>query len=158
GLDGLAIMPTVMVAAALGVCAYVAGNVNFSTYLSVPYVAGAGELVVYCAAIVGAGIGFLWFNTYPAEVFMGDVGSTALGVALGLVPLIVRKEVWLFIMGGVFVAISLSVIWRVASFKTTGKRIFRMAPLHHRFGLKGWPEPRVSVRFWIITLILVRIG
>lgn len=158
GLDGLAIMPTVMVAAALGVCAYVAGNVNFSTYLSVPYVAGAGELVVYCAAIVGAGIGFLWFNTYPAQVFMGDVGSLALGAALGVVAVIVRQEVVLFIMGGVFVAETLSVILQVASFKTTGKRIFRMAPLHHHFELKGWPEPRVIVRFWIITLILVLIG
>ena len=158
GLDGLAIMPTVMVGAALGVCAYVAGNVNFSTYLSVPYVAGAGELVVYCAAIVGAGIGFLWFNTYPAQVFMGDVGSLALGAALGVVAVIVRQEVVLFIMGGVFVAETLSVILQVASFKTTGKRIFRMAPLHHHFELKGWPEPRVIVRFWIITLILVLIG
>lgn len=158
GLDGLAIMPTVMVAAALGVCAYVAGNVNFSDYLSIPYVAGAGELVIYCAAIVGAGIGFLWFNTYPAQVFMGDVGSLALGAALGVVAVIVRQEVVLFIMGGVFVAETLSVILQVASFKMTGKRIFRMAPLHHHFELKGWPEPRVIVRFWIITLILVLIG
>lgn len=158
GLDGLAIMPTVMVAAALGVCAYVAGNVNFAQYLNVPYVAGAGELVIYCAAIVGAGIGFLWFNTYPAQVFMGDVGSLALGAALGVVAVIVRQEVVLFIMGGVFVAETLSVILQVASFKTTGKRIFRMAPLHHHFELKGWPEPRVIVRFWIITLILVLVG
>lgn len=158
GLDGLAIMPTVMVAAALGVCAYVAGNVNFAQYLSIPYVAGAGELVIYCAAIVGAGIGFLWFNTYPAQVFMGDVGSLALGAALGVVAVIVRQEVVLFIMGGVFVAETMSVILQVASFKTTGKRIFRMAPLHHHFELKGWPEPRVIVRFWIITLILVLVG
>lgn len=158
GLDGLAIMPTVMVAAALGVCAYVTGNVNFAEYLSIPYVAGAGELVVYCAAIVGAGIGFLWFNTYPAQVFMGDVGSLALGAALGVVAVMVRQEVVLFIMGGVFVAETLSVILQVASFKATGKRIFRMAPLHHHFELKGWPEPRVIVRFWIITLILVLIG
>lgn len=158
GLDGLAIMPTVMVAAALGVCAYVAGNVNFANYLSIPYVAGAGELVVYCAAIVGAGIGFLWFNTYPAQVFMGDVGSLALGAALGVVAVMVRQEVILFIMGGVFVAETMSVILQVISFKATGKRIFRMAPLHHHFELKGWPEPRVIVRFWIITLILVLIG
>src|SRR5690554_6366056 len=147
-------MPSVIVAAALGVCAYVAGNVKFSTYLSVPYVAGAGELVVYCDAIVGAGIGFLWFNTYPAQVSMGDVGSLALGADIGVVAVIVYQEVVLFIMGGVFVAETLSIILQVASFKTTGKRIFRMAPLHHHFELKGWPEPRVIVRFWIITLIL----
>ena len=158
GLDGLAIMPTVMVGAALGVCAYLAGNVNFANYLHIPYVAGAGELVVFCAAIIGAGIGFLWFNTYPAQVFMGDVGSLALGAALGVVAVIVRQEIMLFIMGGIFVAETVSVILQVASFKLTGKRIFRMAPLHHHYELKGWPEPRVIVRFWIITLVLVLIG
>ncbi|WP_420589963.1 phospho-N-acetylmuramoyl-pentapeptide-transferase [Bacterioplanoides sp.] len=158
GLDGLAIMPTVMVAAALGVCAYLAGHVNFADYLHIPYIAGAGELVIFCAAIVGAGIGFLWFNTYPAQVFMGDVGSLALGAALGVVAVIVRQEVILFIMGGIFVAETVSVILQVASFKMTGKRIFRMAPLHHHYELKGWPEPRVIVRFWIITIILVLIG
>lgn len=158
GLDGLAIMPTVMVAAALGVCAYLAGNVNFADYLSIPYVAGAGELVVFCAAMVGAGIGFLWFNTYPAQVFMGDVGSLALGAALGIVAVIVRQEIVLFIMGGIFVAETVSVIVQVASFKLTGRRVFRMAPLHHHYELKGWPEPRVIVRFWIITIILVLIG
>lgn len=158
GLDGLAIMPTVMVAAALGIFAYVAGNVNFSNYLHVPYVAGAGELVIFCGAIVGAGIGFLWFNTYPAQVFMGDVGSLALGGALGIVAVIVRQEIALLVMGGIFVAETVSVILQVASFKMTGKRIFRMAPLHHHYELKGWPEPRIIVRFWIITIILVLIG
>lgn len=158
GLDGLAIMPTVMVGAALGVCAYLAGNVNFANYLHIPYVAGSGELVVFCSAIIGAGIGFLWFNTYPAQVFMGDVGSLALGAALGVVAVIVRQEILLFIMGGIFVAETVSVILQVASFKLTGKRIFRMAPLHHHFELKGWPEPRVIVRFWIITLVLVLVG
>ncbi len=158
GLDGLAIMPTVMVAAALGVCAYLAGNVNFADYLHIPYVAGSGELVVFCAAMVGAGIGFLWFNTYPAQVFMGDVGSLALGAALGIVAVIVRQEIVLFIMGGIFVAETVSVIVQVASFKLTGRRVFRMAPLHHHYELKGWPEPRVIVRFWIITIILVLIG
>ncbi|MFK4753221.1 phospho-N-acetylmuramoyl-pentapeptide-transferase [Oceanobacter antarcticus] len=158
GLDGLAIMPTVMVSAALGVCAYLAGNVNYANYLHIPYIAGAGELVVFCGAMVGAGIGFLWFNTYPAQVFMGDVGSLALGAALGIVAVIIRMEVVLFIMGGIFVAETLSVILQVASFKMTGKRIFRMAPLHHHFELKGWPEPRVIVRFWIVTIILVLAG
>ncbi|MEC8444021.1 MAG: phospho-N-acetylmuramoyl-pentapeptide-transferase, partial [Pseudomonadota bacterium] len=158
GLDGLAIMPTVMVAAALGICAYLAGNVNFANYLHIPYVAGAGELGVFCAAMVGAGIGFLWFNTYPAQVFMGDVGSLALGAALGIVAVVVRQEIVLFIMGGIFVAETVSVILQVASFKLTGRRIFRMAPLHHHFELKGWPEPRVIVRFWIITIILVLVG
>ncbi len=158
GLDGLVIMPTVMVSAALGVCAYLAGNVNYANYLHIPYIAGAGELVVFCGAMVGAGIGFLWFNTYPAQVFMGDVGSLALGAALGIVAVIIRMEVVLFIMGGIFVAETLSVILQVASFKMTGKRIFRMAPLHHHFELKGWPEPRVIVRFWIVTIILVLAG
>jgi phospho-N-acetylmuramoyl-pentapeptide-transferase len=158
GLDGLAIMPTVMVGGALGLCAYLAGNVNFANYLHIPYIHGAGEVAVFCGAIVGAGIGFLWFNTYPAQVFMGDVGSLALGAALGIVAVIIRQEVVLFIMGGIFVAETVSVILQVASFKTTGKRIFRMAPLHHHFELKGWPEPRVIVRFWIITIILVLFG
>lgn len=158
GLDGLAIMPTVMVAGALGVFAYVTGHFNFAEYLAIPHVAGAGEIVVFCAAIVGAGLGFLWFNTYPAQVFMGDVGALALGAALGTVAVIVRQELVLFIMGGVFVAETVSVMLQVASFKLTGRRIFRMAPLHHHFELKGWPEPRVIVRFWIITVILVLVG
>ncbi|MCY0966017.1 phospho-N-acetylmuramoyl-pentapeptide-transferase [Parathalassolituus penaei] len=158
GLDGLAIMPTVMVSAALGVCSYLAGHAAFASYLHIPYIPGAGELVVFCGAMVGAGIGFLWFNTYPAQVFMGDVGSLALGAALGIVAVIIRQELVLFIMGGIFVAETVSVILQVASFKMTGKRIFRMAPLHHHFELKGWPEPRVIVRFWIITIILVLVG
>ena len=137
---------------------YLSGNVNFSEYLLIPYVPGAGELIVFCAALVGAGLGFLWFNTYPAQVFMGDVGALALGAALGTIAVIVRQEVVLFIMGGVFVMETLSVIIQVASFKLTGKRVFRMAPIHHHFELKGWPEPRVIVRFWIITVILVLVG
>lgn len=158
GLDGLAIMPTVLVAGALAVFAYVAGNVKFATYLSVPYVMGVGEVAVFCGAMVGAGLGFLWFNTYPAQVFMGDVGALALGAALGVVAVVVRQELVLFIMGGVFVMEAISVMLQVASFKFTGQRIFRMAPLHHHFELKGWPEPRVIVRFWIITVILVLVG
>ncbi|MFK8053926.1 MAG: phospho-N-acetylmuramoyl-pentapeptide-transferase [Woeseiaceae bacterium] len=158
GLDGLAIMPTVLVGGALGIFAYVAGNVNFSEYLGMPYVAGAGEVLVFCAALGGAGLGFLWFNTYPAQVFMGDVGALALGAALGIVAVIVRQELVLVIMGGVFVMETLSVIIQVASFKMTGKRVFRMAPLHHHYELKGWAEPKVIVRFWIITVILVLIG
>ena len=158
GLDGLAILPTVMVCAALAVFAYLSGNVKFATYLGIPYVPGAGEVVVFCGSIVGAGLGFLWFNTYPAQVFMGDVGALALGAALGVVAVVVRQELVLVIMGGVFVMETLSVILQVASFKLTGKRIFRMAPLHHHFELKGWPEPRVIVRFWIITVILTLIG
>jgi len=158
GLDGLAILPTVMVAGALGVFAYVTGNFNFADYLGIPYVAGVGELTVFCGALVGAGLGFLWFNTYPAQVFMGDVGALALGAALGVVAVLVRQELILVIMGGVFVMETVSVILQVASFKLTGRRIFRMAPLHHHFELKGWPEPRVIVRFWIITVILVLIG
>ncbi len=158
GLDGLAILPTVMVGGALGACAYLVGNVNFAEYLFLPYLEDVGEVVVFCAALMGAGIGFLWFNTYPAQVFMGDVGSLALGAALGVVAVIVRQEILLFIMGGIFVAETVSVILQVASFKMTGKRIFRMAPLHHHFELKGWPEPRVIVRFWIITLFLVLLG
>ncbi len=158
GLDGLAILPTVMVAGALGLFAYLTGHVNFSAYLGIPYVAGVGELVIFCGAIVGAGLGFLWFNTYPAQVFMGDVGALALGAALGVVAVLVRQELVLLIMGGVFVMETVSVILQVASFKLTGRRIFRMAPLHHHFELKGWPEPRVIVRFWIITVVLVLIG
>lgn len=158
GLDGLAIMPTVMVAGALAVFAYVAGHSQFAEYLLIPHVAGAGELIIFCGAIVGAGLGFLWFNTYPAQVFMGDVGALALGAALGVVAVIVRQELILVVMGGIFVAETISVILQVGSFKLTGRRIFRMAPLHHHFELKGWPEPRVIVRFWIITVILVLIG
>jgi phospho-N-acetylmuramoyl-pentapeptide-transferase len=158
GLDGLAILPTVLVAGALIVFAYVTGNVKFSHYLALPYVPGAGEMSVFCAAIVGAGLGFLWFNTYPAQVFMGDIGALALGAALGIVAVVIRQELVLFLMGGVFVAETLSVILQVAYFKLTGKRIFRMAPLHHHFELKGWPEPRVIVRFWIITVVLVLLG
>jgi phospho-N-acetylmuramoyl-pentapeptide-transferase len=158
GLDGLAIMPAVMVGGALGVFAYAAGNVIYSNYLGIPSVAGSGELLVFCAALAGAGLGFLWFNTYPAQVFMGDIGALALGAALGLVAVSVRQELVLFVMGGVFVVESVSVIIQVASYKMTGRRIFRMAPLHHHFELKGWPEPKVIVRFWIITVILVLIG
>ncbi len=158
GLDGLAIMPTVLIGSALGVFAYAAGNINFSGYLGIPYVAGAGEILVFCAALAGAGLGFLWFNTYPAQVFMGDIGALALGAALGVVAVVVRQEIVLAIMGGVFVVETLSVIIQVASFKLTGRRVFRMAPLHHHFELKGWAEPKVIVRFWIITVILVLIG
>ena len=158
GLDGLAILPTVLVAGALVVFAYATGNANFAHYLGVPHVAGAGELCVFCGAIVGAGLGFLWFNTYPAQVFMGDIGALALGAALGVVGVIVRQELVLLVMGGVFVMETVSVILQVGSFKLTGRRIFRMAPLHHHFELKGWPEPRVIVRFWIVTVILVLAG
>ena len=158
GLDGLAIMPTVMVAMGLAVFAYASGNVVFANYLQIPNIVGAGELAVFCATISGAGLGFLWFNTYPAQVFMGDVGALALGAALGVVAVIVRQEIVLFIMGGIFVMETVSVILQVASYKLTGRRIFRMAPLHHHYELKGWPEPRVIVRFWIITVVLVLIG
>ncbi len=158
GLDGLAILPAVMVAAALGIFAYATGNWQFANYLAIPYVSGAGEIAVFCAALVGAGLGFLWFNTYPAQVFMGDVGALSLGAALGIIAVIVRQELILFLMGGIFVLETVSVILQVASFKLTGRRIFRMAPIHHHFELKGWPEPRVIVRFWIITFILVLCG
>ncbi|MDJ0832053.1 MAG: phospho-N-acetylmuramoyl-pentapeptide-transferase [Gammaproteobacteria bacterium] len=158
GLDGLAILPTVLVGGALGVFAYVTGNTNFASYLGIPYVPGVGEMVVFCGALVGAGLGFLWFNTYPAQVFMGDVGALALGAALGTLAVIVRQELVLFIMGGIFVVETVSVVLQVASYKLTGRRIFRMAPIHHHFELKGWPEPRIIVRFWIITVILVLIG
>ena len=158
GLDGLAIMPTVMVATGLGVIAYLAGHVEFADYLNIAYLSGTGELVVFCGAIAGAGLGFLWFNTYPAMIFMGDVGALALGAALGVVAVITRHEIVLFIMGGIFVLETLSVIIQVSSFKLTGRRVFRMAPIHHHFELKGWPEPRVIVRFWIITVMLVLFG
>ena len=158
GLDGLAIMPTVMVGSALGVIAYLVGHTEFASYLNVPYIAGTGELVIFCGAIAGAGLGFLWFNTYPAQVFMGDVGALALGAALGIIAVIVRHEIVFFIMGGVFVMETVSVILQVGSYKLTGRRIFRMAPLHHHFELKGWPEPRVIVRFWIVTVMLVLFG
>ena len=159
GLDGLAIMPTVMIAGALGIFAYVAGNAVFSRYLGFPFIAGAGELAVFCGALAGAGLAFLWFNAYPAEVFMGDVGALALGAALGVVAVIVRQEIVLFIMGGVFVAETLSVMIQVIYFKATGgKRIFRMAPLHHHYELEGWKESQVVVRFWIITMMLVLFG
>ena len=158
GLDGLAIVPTIMVAGAFALFAYVTGNVNFSSYLNIPHIALTSELVVVCTAIVGAGLGFLWFNTYPAQVFMGDVGSLSLGAALGVIAILVRQELVLFIMGGVFVMETVSVILQVGSYKMRGQRIFRMAPIHHHYELKGWPEPRVIVRFWIISLILVLIG
>ncbi|WP_166268519.1 phospho-N-acetylmuramoyl-pentapeptide-transferase [Marinobacter caseinilyticus] len=158
GLDGLAIMPTVMVAAALGIFAYLSGHAQFANYLLIPHLPGTGELIVFCGALVGAGLGFLWFNTYPAQVFMGDVGALALGAALGVVAVIVRQEIVLFVMGGVFVMETVSVILQVASFRLTGRRIFRMAPLHHHFELKGWPEPRVIVRFWVVTVVLVLVG
>ncbi len=158
GLDGLAILPSVMVGAALGIIAYLAGNVQFAEYLHIPYIAGVGELVVFCGALAGAGLGFLWFNTYPAMIFMGDVGALALGAALGAIAVMTRHEIVFFIMGGVFVMETVSVMLQVASYKLTGKRIFRMAPIHHHFELKGWPEPRVIVRFWIITIMLVLFG
>jgi len=158
GLDGLAIMPTVMISSAMAAIAYAVGNYNFAEYLHVPFVKGAGELAVVCTALAGAGLGFLWFNTYPAQVFMGDVGALSIGAALGVIAVIIRHEIVFFIMAGVFVMETVSVILQVASFKLTGKRIFRMAPLHHHYELKGWPEPRVIVRFWIITVILVLIG
>ena len=158
GLDGLAIMPTVLVAAALGVFAYASGHAQFSQYLQIPAIPGAGELAIFCAAIAGAGLGFLWFNTYPAMVFMGDIGALALGAALGTIAIIVRQELILVVMGGIFVIETLSVMIQVASFKLTGKRVFRMAPIHHHFELKGWPEPRVIVRFWIISVVLVLVG
>jgi phospho-N-acetylmuramoyl-pentapeptide-transferase len=158
GLDGLAIMPTVLVGGALGVFAYASGNVNFADYLGIPYVAGTGELAVFIGALVGAGLAFLWFNTYPAQVFMGDIGALALGAALGMVAMVVRQEIVLFVMGGVFVAETLSVMMQVLWYKRTGRRLFRMAPLHHHFELKGWPEPRVIVRFWIVSVVLVLVG
>ena len=158
GLDGLAILPTVLVVTALAVFAYVTGHAKFAEYLAIPYVPGVGEVCIICGAVAGSGLGFLWFNTYPAQVFMGDIGALALGAALGVIAVVVRQELILFIMGGVFVIETVSVILQVASFKLTGRRLFRMAPLHHHYELKGWPEPRVIVRFWIITVMLVLIG
>ncbi|MDA7691996.1 MAG: phospho-N-acetylmuramoyl-pentapeptide-transferase [OM182 bacterium] len=158
GLDGLAILPSVLVGGALGVIAYLAGHVEFANYLQIPYVAGSGEVVIFAGGLLGAGLGFLWFNTYPAQIFMGDVGALALGAALGTMAIIARHELVLVIMGGVFVMETLSVILQVGSFKLTGKRIFKMAPIHHHFELMGWPEPRVIVRFWIITVMLVLFG
>jgi len=158
GLDGLAIMPAAMVGGALGIFAYASGNVVFANYLDIPHVPGSGELLVFCAALVGAGLGFLWFNAYPAQVFMGDIGALALGAALGVVAVIVRQEIVLFVMGGVFVMETVSVMLQVGSYKLRGKRIFKMAPIHHHFELKGWAEPKVIVRFWIITFILVLVG
>tara|TARA_Y100001936_G_scaffold209202_2_gene215199 strand:+ start:13417 stop:14502 length:1086 start_codon:yes stop_codon:yes gene_type:complete len=158
GLDGLAIMPTVMISSGLAVFAYVAGHSIFAKYLGIPYIPNAAELAVFCGALAGSGLAFLWFNAYPAEVFMGDVGALALGAALGVVTIIIRQEIILLIMGGVFVVETLSVMVQVASFKLTGRRIFRMAPLHHHFELKGWKENQVVVRFWIITMMLVLLG
>ncbi|MEE2023138.1 MULTISPECIES: phospho-N-acetylmuramoyl-pentapeptide-transferase [Alkalimonas] len=158
GLDGLAIVPVIMVAAAFAVIAYASGNVVFSEYLNIPYLAHTSELVVLCSALIGAGLGFLWFNTYPAQVFMGDVGSLALGAVLGVIAILVRQELILFIMGGVFVMETLSVILQVGSYKLRGQRIFRMAPIHHHYELKGWPEPRVIVRFWILSVMFVLVG
>ena len=158
GLDGLAIVPTILVAGAFAIFAYTTGNIKFSEYLNIPFIPMTSELVIVCTAIVGAGLGFLWFNTYPAQVFIGDVGSLALGGTLGVLAVLVRQEIVLFIMGGIFVVETLSVILQVGSFKLRGKRIFRMAPIHHHYELKGWPEPRVIVRFWIISIILVLVG
>ena len=158
GLDGLAILPCVMVAGGLGLIGYAAGNTIYSDYLNIPFLPGTGEMLVFCGALVGSGIGFLWYNTYPAQVFMGDVGSLALGAALGIVAVIIRHEYVLLIMGGIFVVETVSVIIQVLSFRLTGKRVFKMAPLHHHYELKGWPEPRVIVRFWIITFMLVLLG
>jgi phospho-N-acetylmuramoyl-pentapeptide-transferase len=147
-----------MVAGGLGLIGYAAGNTIYAEYLNIPFLPGTGEMLIFCGALVGSGIGFLWYNTYPAQVFMGDVGSLALGAALGIVAVIIRHEYVLLIMGGVFVVETLSVIVQVTSFKLTGKRVFKMAPIHHHYELKGWPEPRVIVRFWIITFMLVLIG
>jgi phospho-N-acetylmuramoyl-pentapeptide-transferase len=158
GLDGLAIMPIVLVGGALGIFAYITGHIKFADYLSVPYVAGVEEIAVFCGALVGAGLGFLWFNTYPAQVFMGDVGSLGLGAALGVIAILVRQELVLFIMGGIFVAETVSVVLQVASFKLTGRRVFKMAPIHHHFELQGWAEPKIIVRFWIISVVLVLFG
>jgi phospho-N-acetylmuramoyl-pentapeptide-transferase len=158
GLDGLAIMPAALVSAALGIFAYASGNHVFAHYLGIPEIAGAGELLIFCSALSGAGLGFLWFNAYPAQVFMGDVGALAIGAAIGVIAVMVRQELVALVMGGIFVLETASVILQVASFKLTGRRIFRMAPLHHHFELKGWAEPKVIVRFWIISLLLVLAG
>jgi phospho-N-acetylmuramoyl-pentapeptide-transferase len=158
GLDGLAILPTVLIAGALGIFAYITGHMKFAEYLVMPYIPGAGEIAVLCGAMVGSGLGFLWYNAYPAQIFMGDVGALGLGAALGVIAVIVRQELVLFIMGGVFVVETLSVILQVGSYKLRRKRIFKMAPIHHHFELAGWPEPRVIVRFWILTVVLVLFG
>ncbi|MGB3399450.1 MAG: phospho-N-acetylmuramoyl-pentapeptide-transferase [Candidatus Deferrimicrobiaceae bacterium] len=158
GLDGLAIGPSIIAAGTYMLFAYLAGHVKISNYLQIPYVAGAGELTIFCGAMAGAGIGFLWFNTYPAQVFMGDTGSLSLGAALGVVAVMVKQEIVLILVGGVFVIEALSVIFQVFSYKTTRKRIFRMAPVHHHFELKGWAEPKIIVRFWIISIILALLG
>jgi phospho-N-acetylmuramoyl-pentapeptide-transferase len=158
GLDGLAIMPAALVASALGVFAYASGNAVFATYLQIPAIPHAGELIVFCAALAGAGLGFLWFNSYPAQVFMGDIGALAIGAAIGVIAVIVRQEFVALVMGGIFVLETASVMLQVASYKLTGKRLFRMAPIHHHFELKGWAEPKVIVRFWIISLLLVLAG
>ncbi len=158
GLDGLAIMPVVLVSGALGIFAYLSGNINFSEYLLIPYIKDSGEITIFIGALVGSGLGFLWFNTYPAQVFMGDVGALSLGAAVGLIAIIVRQEIVLVIMGGIFVIEALSVIIQVLSFKYRKKRVFLMAPFHHHFEQKGWAEPKVVVRFWIISFILILIG
>ncbi|MEF8793408.1 phospho-N-acetylmuramoyl-pentapeptide-transferase [Thiohalorhabdus sp.] len=158
GLDGLAIFPALMIAFGLGIFAYVTGHAGFADYLNIPHVIGAGEMAVICGALIGAGLGFLWFNAYPAQVFMGDVGALALGATIGLVAVVARQEIELVIMGGIFVVETLSVMIQVASYRLRGKRVFRMAPLHHHFELQGWPEPRIVVRFWIVTVILVLIA
>jgi phospho-N-acetylmuramoyl-pentapeptide-transferase len=158
GLDGLAIMPAAMVSGALGIFAYASGNIIFANYLAIPAIPQAGEVLIFCGALSGAGLGFLWFNSYPAQVFMGDIGALALGAALGVVAVIVRQEIVALVMGGIFVLETASVILQVASFKLTGRRIFRMAPIHHHFELKGWAEPKVIVRFWIISFLLVLAG
>jgi phospho-N-acetylmuramoyl-pentapeptide-transferase len=158
GLDGLAIMPAALVASALGIFAYASGNAVYAHYLQIPEIRGAGELLIFCASLAGAGLGFLWFNSYPAQVFMGDVGALAIGAAIGVLAVIVRQELVVLVMGGVFVLETASVILQVASFKLTGRRVFRMAPIHHHFELKGWAEPKVIVRFWIISLLLVLAG
>ena len=158
GLDGLAIMPIVLVSGAFGIFAYLSGNINFSEYLLIPYIKNSGEITIFIGAVVGSGLGFLWFNTYPAQVFMGDVGALSLGAALGLMSIIVRQEIVLIIMGGIFVIEALSVIIQVTSFKFRKKRVFLMAPFHHHFEQKGWAEPKVVVRFWIISFILILIG
>lgn len=158
GLDGLATLPTVMVVGALGLFAYAVGHMEFADYLQIPYIEGMGEVAVVCGAIVGAGLGFLWFNSYPAQMIMGDIGALPLGAALGVIGVLVRQEIVLLIMSGLFVLETVSVIAQVGSFKLRGKRVLRMAPIHHHFELKGWPEPKVTVRFWIITFLLVMIG
>ena len=158
GLDGLAIVPTVLISGALSIFVYVSGHAGFSNYLGIPYLPMAGELAIFCGAIVGSGLGFLWFNTYPAQVFMGDVGSITLGAVIGLVAVMARQEIVFMVMGGVFVAETLSVIIQVVSYRLTGRRVFHMAPLHHHFELRGWQEPKVIVRFWILTVVLVLVG